>query len=352
MPPKVVGTVRTRKPLLLREVQAPARTLWFVARTMKAVVYDRYGPPDVLRLEEMRVPVPRAGEVLVEVAATSLNLSDWEGLVGSPAYARIGGLRKPRRNVLGSDIAGVVAAVGPGVTTFAPGDHVYGDNLQRQGGFAEFAIAPASVLAMKPDALSFAQASTIPQAGAIALHGTQRAVPGARVLINGAGGGSGAFAIPLAKAAGAHVTAVDNAGKLDFMRSLGADAVIDYRAEDFTDGGPYDLILDLVAYRSVFAYRRAIAPGGRYLAVGGNVRTVLRILTLGSVIARLSGRRMGVLAVRSGPSHFQVVADRCAKGEIGIHIDRTFALHETAEALAYVGEGRALGKVVVEPQRP
>ena len=183
------------------------------------------------------MPVPRPGEVLVEVAATSLNLSDWEGLVGSPAYARFGGLRRPRRTVLGSDIAGVVAAVGPGVTRFSVGDEVYGDNLPRQGGFAEFAIAPESVLALKPAELTFAQASTIPQAGAIALQGTARATPGARVLINGAGGGSGAFAIPLAKAAGAHVTAVDNAGKLDFMRSLGADAVIDYRAEDFTRSG-------------------------------------------------------------------------------------------------------------------
>jgi NADPH:quinone reductase-like Zn-dependent oxidoreductase len=318
---------------------------------MRAVVYDRYGPPSNLRLEKVPVPVPRAAEVLVEVAATSLNLSDWEGLVGSPAYARFGGLRKPRRRVLGSDIAGVVAAIGPGVTRFAVGDEVYGDNLQRMGGCAEFAIASEAVLAHKPAALSFVQASTIPQAGAIALQGTADAKAGARVLINGGGGGSGAFAIPLAKAAGAHVTAVDNAGKLDFMRSLGADAVIDYRTEDYTQGGPYDLILDLVAYRSVFAYRRALAPGGRFLAVGGNVRTMLRILTVGTAIARFSGRRMGILVVRSGPAAFEPLAARCEAGEIAIHVDRTFPLSETPAALAHLGEGHALGKVVVEPQR-
>ncbi|GAA1966801.1 NAD(P)-dependent alcohol dehydrogenase [Microbacterium deminutum] len=312
-------------------------------------MYDRYGPPDVLRLEDVPVPVPGPREVLVEVAATSLNLSDWEALVGSPAYARFGGLRRPRRRILGSDIAGVVAAVGPGVTRFATGDEVFGDNLQRLGGFAQFAIASESALAVKPAALTFAQASAIPQSGEIAAQGTVDVTAGTRMLINGAGGGSGAFAIPLAKAAGAHVTGVDNAGKLAFMRALGADAVIDYRAEDFTRTGPYDLILDLVAHRSVFAYRRALAPGGRYRAVGGRVRALVRILTVGTVIAGVSGRRMGILVVRSGPAQFEPLAQRCAQGEIDIHIDRTFALHQTAEALAYLGEGRALGKVIVQP---
>ena len=312
-------------------------------------MYDSYGPPSVLRLEHLPIPTPRRDEVLVKIVATSLNLSDWEGLRGSPAYARFGGLRRPRRHVLGSDIAGVVAAVGQGVTGFAVGDEVYGDNLARLGGFAEYAIAPAGVLAIKPPGLTFAQASTIPQAGAIARHGTAGVAAGARVLINGGGGGTGSFAIPLAKLAGAHVTGVDNAGKLDFMRELGADAVIDYRADDFTRTGPYDLILDLVAHRSVFAYRRALAPGGRYLAVGGTVRTVLRILTIGTLSARLTGRRMGVLAVRTGPAYFPQVAARCTSGELAIHIDRTFALHDTADALAYVGEGRALGKVIVQP---
>jgi len=314
---------------------------------MRAVVYDRYGPPDVLRVEDVPVPSPGARQILIRVVATSVNLSDWEGLRGSPAYARIGGLRTPARRTLGSDITGVVEAVGPGVTRFRPGDEVYGDNLGLKGGFAEYAVAPESVLAPKPAGLSFAEASTIPQAGAIALQGVAGAGPGRRVLINGAGGGSGTFAIQLAKGQGAHVTGVDNGSKLDFMRSLGVDEAIDYRADDFTRLGPYDLILDLVAHRSVFAYRRALAPGGRYRCVGGPVPTVLRVLTLGWVVGRLSHRRIGVLGVRPGPAHFGPIADRCIAGEIGIRIDRTFALDEVPQALAHVGEGRALGKVVV-----
>ena len=314
---------------------------------MRAVVYDRYGPPDVLRIENLPKPSPAARQVLVKIAATSVNLSDWETLRGSPLYSRVGGLRSPARRTLGSDIAGWVDAVGPAVTRFRPGDEVYGDNLMLKGGFAEYGIAPESVLAHKPSPLTFAEASTIPQAGVIALQGTTGVGAEQRVLINGAGGGSGAFAIQLAKRLGAEVTGVDNAGKLDFMRSVGADHVIDYRAEDFTRSGPYDLILDLVAHRSVFAYRRALAHGGRYRCVGGSVTALLRVLTIGAVAGRLTHRRLGVLAVKEGPTHFEPMADLCVAGDLAIHIDRTFTLDEVPEALARVGEGRALGKVVV-----
>ena len=316
---------------------------------MRAVVYDRYGGPELLRVDHVPRPVPSADQVLVRVSATSLNLSDWECLRGSPFYARIGGLRTPARSTLGSDIAGRVEAVGADVTRFRPGDEVYGDNLGLKGGFAEYAVAPESALAPKPEQLTLSEASTIPQAGAIALQGTADVAPGMRVLINGAGGGSGSFAIQLAKRAGAHVTAVDNAGKLDFMRSLGADEVIDYLREDFTRGAePYDRILDLVAHRSVFAYRRALARGGRYRCVGGSVPTLIRVVTVGAILGRLTGRRIGILAVREGPSHFEPLAALCVAGHVGIHINRTFALEEVPEALRYVGEGRALGKVVVE----
>jgi NADPH:quinone reductase-like Zn-dependent oxidoreductase len=317
---------------------------------VRAAVYDHYGTPDVLRVEDVPTPSPGPGQVLVRVAATSINLRDWECLRGSPLYARIGGLRAPARRTLGSDIAGRVEGVGANVRRFRPGEEVYGDNLALKGGFAEFAVAPEAALAHKPEALTFAQASTIPQAGAIALQGTNGAAEGVRVLINGAGGGTGAFAIQLAKRRGAHVTGVDNAGKLDFMRSLGADAVIDYRREDFTrPAEPYDLILDLVARRSVFAYRRALASGGRYRCVGGSVRALLRIQTVGWTAGRLTRRRIGVLAVSEGPEHFEPLAGLCAAGDIDIHIDRTFTLDEVAAALTHVGEGRALGKVVVAP---
>ncbi len=183
---------------------------------------------------------------------------------------------------------------------------MYGDNLALMGGFAEYAVAAESSLVAKPPELSFVQASAIPQAGAIALKGTARVVAGSRLLINGAGGGSGSFAIQLAKRFGAHVTGVDNAAKQDFMRSVGADEVIDYRRDDFTrTRPPYDLILDLVAHRSVFAYRRALAPGGTYRCVGGSVRSLLRVLTVGTVVGRATGRSIGVLMVKEGPPHFQ-----------------------------------------------
>jgi NADPH:quinone reductase-like Zn-dependent oxidoreductase len=311
-------------------------------------VYDRYGSPDVLRIDELPVPVPASGQVLVRVAATSVNLSDWECLRGSPLYARVGGLRSPGRRTLGSDIAGWVAVVGDGVSRFRAGDEVYDDNLAMKGGFAEYAVAAESALASKPAGLSFAEASSIPQAGEIALQGTAGTAAGRRMLVNGGGGGSGSFAIQLAKRTGAHVTGVDNAGKLDFMRSLGADEVIDYRREDFTHREPYDIILDLVAHRSVFAYRRALVRGGRYRCVGGSVAAVLRVLMVGSLAGRLTGRRLGVLAVRQGPAEFTPLADYCVAGDIDIRIDRTYALDDVAAALAHVGEGRALGKVVVE----
>ena len=261
---------------------------------MRAVVYDRYGPPEVLRVEDVPVPSPAAGQVLVKVAATSVNLSDWECLRGSPLYARIGGLRSPARRTLGSDIAGWVEAVGAGVTRFRPGDEVYGDNLALKGGFAEYAVAPESALAHKPAELTFAEASTIPQAGAIALQGTAGAAAGQRVLINGAGGGSGSFAIQLAKRLGAHVTGVDNAGKLDFMRSLGADEVIDYRSEDFTRS------TSRTTSSSISSRTGRCSPtAGRWppaaatAASADRCGALLRVVTVGSVAGRLTGRRLG-----------------------------------------------------------
>lgn len=317
---------------------------------MRAVSYDRYGGPEVLRMEDVPTPSPRSGQVLIRVAATSINLSDWECLRGSPAYARLGALRSPRRRTLGSDIAGVVEAIGDGVTRFRVGEEVYGDNLALKGGFAEYAVAPESALAHKPSVLTFAQASAVPQPGAIALQGTSMARPGSRVLVNGGGGGSGAFAIQLAKRAGAHVTGVDNGRKLDFMRSMGADEVVDYTRSDFTQlSQSFDLVLDLVAHRSVFAYRRVLRRGGRYRCVGGSVGTLLRVLTVGSALGLLTRRSIGVLAVKEGPAHFQPLAELCADGEVVIPIDRTFSLEEVPAALAYVGEGQALGKVVIVP---
>ncbi|MFC7358708.1 NAD(P)-dependent alcohol dehydrogenase [Nocardioides astragali] len=317
---------------------------------MKAVVYDRYGSPDVLRVEDVPTPSPGVGQVRVRVAATSVNLSDWECLRGSPAYVRIGGLRSPAHRILGSDIAGVVEEVGPGTSRFRPGDEVYGDNLALMGGFAEHVVAAEGSLAPKPAGLTFAEASTIPQAGVIAWQGTSKVEAGHRVLINGAGGGSGSFAIQLAKRRGAHVTGVDNAAKQQHMQSMGADHVIDYRRDDFTKPDqPYDVVLDLVAHRSVFAYRRALARGGTYRCVGGSVPALLRVVTAGWMVGRLTRRSIGVLVVKEGPAHFEPFAALCVDGQVQMPIERTFTLDEVPAALAHVGEGRALGKVVVTP---
>lgn len=318
---------------------------------MKAVVYERYGPPEGLRLDDVERPSPGDHQVLIKVCAVSVNASDWETLRGKPLYARIGGPVRPRFKTLGSDIAGRVEAAGAAVTRFRPGDEVFGDNLAMMGGFAEYVCAPERVLAAKPAGMSFDEAAAIPQAGVIALQGIRhkgRVQPGQKVLVNGAGGGAGTFAVQLAKLAGAHVTGVDNAGKLDFVRSMGADQVLDYARTDFTrTGEQYDLVLDLAGHRSVFDYRRALAPNGRYLYVGGSVRTLLQVLLVGPLIAGKASRKVRLLAVRPNPQDLTAVAELCRAGTIVAAIERRFALDEVPDALRHLGEGRAKGKLVI-----
>jgi len=267
---------------------------------MKAIVYSEYGPPEVLQLKEVAKPAPGDNQVLVKVQAVSVNRSDWEMLIGKPLYARIGGLRKPLRPILGSDIAGRVEMVGRNVAGFKPGDEVFGLMFGYSGGFAEYACARERDLALKPAGMTFEQAATIPQAGVIALQGIRdkgQVQPGQKVLINGAGGGAGTFAVQLAKLYGAEVTGVDDNGKLDFMRSLGADRVIDYTREDFTrNGQQYDLILDVIANRSVFAYQRALGPKGSSFFVGGSVATIFQILFLGPWIRSITGKKISSTA--------------------------------------------------------
>jgi NADPH:quinone reductase-like Zn-dependent oxidoreductase len=318
---------------------------------MKAVVYTRYGLPDVLRLTDVRTPVPRANEVLVKVHAVSLNASDWEGLRGKPAYSRIMGPFRPRHHILGSDIAGRVEVVGRDATLFQPGDDVFADILSSMGGFAEYVCVPESALARVPAGMTYEEAAALPQAGAIALQGIRdkgHVQPGQKVLINGAGGGSGMYATQLAKLHGAEITAVDNAEKLEFMRSLGADHVIDYRREDFTrNGGTYDLVLDLAGHRSALAYNRSLTPGGRYLYVGGSVPTLLQVLLIGPLLGRASGKKIRLLVVRLGAQHLAPIVELCQAGKIATVIDRRYRLSEVPEALRYLGEGHAKGKVVV-----
>jgi NADPH:quinone reductase-like Zn-dependent oxidoreductase len=318
---------------------------------MKAIVHYRYGSPDVLKLEEVETPTPRDHEVLIKVHAVSINGSDWEGLVGKPLYARLGGLRKPSNNLLGSDIAGQVEMVGKDVTQFQPGDDVFGEMPAYRGGFAEYACAPENLLIRKPAGLTFEEAAAIPQGAVIALQGIRdkgHVGPGHKVLINGAGGSAGSFAVQLAKYYGAEVTGVDNTGKLDFLRSLGADSVIDYTHEDFTrTGKQYDLILDLIAERSVFAYQRALKPNGSYFFVGGSVATMFQILLLGPSIRRSSKRNIRILAVQRNQKDLAFMTELCQTGKIIPVIDRRYPLEAVPEALRYVGERRAKGKIVI-----
>jgi NADPH:quinone reductase-like Zn-dependent oxidoreductase len=318
---------------------------------MKAIVYTKYGPPDVLELKDVAKPTPRNDEVLIRVRAVSVNRSDWEGLRGKPLYARIGGLLRPRHHILGSDIAGRVEMAGRNVRRFQPGDEVFGDILGRLGGFAEYVCAPENRLALKPASMTFEEAAAIPQSAVIALQGIRdkgHVQPGQKVLINGAGGGAGAVAVQLAKMYGAEVTGVDNTGKLDFMRSLGADHVIEHTQEDFTKNGEqYDLILDVVAHRSVFAYKRALRSNGRYYLAGGSVATMLQVLFLGPWISMIANKRIRILAVRPSLEDMVHVTELYEAGKVTPFIDKTYSLEEVPEALGYVGDGHAQGKVVI-----
>jgi NADPH:quinone reductase-like Zn-dependent oxidoreductase len=317
---------------------------------MKAVVYTRYGSPDVLRFTDVEKPTPKDNEVLVKVQAVSLNRSDWEALRGKPAYARLGGLLRPRHHILGSDIAGRVEASGRATTKFQPGDDVFADILSSMGGFAEYVCVPESALAPMPAGMSYEEAAALPQAGAIALQGIWdkgQVQAGQKVLINGAGGGSGMYAVQLAKLHGAEVTGVDNPEKLAFIRSLGADHVIDYTRVDVTrNGRSYDLILDLAAHRSALAYKGSLVGGGRYLYVGGSVATLLQVLLLGPLLGRGEGKKLRLLAVQLGAQGLGPMVALCQAGKIATVIDRRYRLSEVPEALWYLGQGHAKGKLV------
>lgn len=321
---------------------------------MKAVVYERYGTPDALHLTELEMPVPTDDQILIKILAISINGSDREGLVGRPLYARFGGLFRPGNKILGSDIAGVVEFVGKNITEFKPGDSVFGELPGYHGGFAEYVSTSGRTMALKPAGLSFEQAAAIPQAGVIALHGIReqgKVQPGMQVLINGAGGSGGTFAIQLAKLYGAVVTGVDHTGKLEYMRSLGADHVIDYTKEDFAKSGrTYDLILDLIAMRSVFAAQRALQPNGTYLVVGGSVGVLFQVLLFGAAIQRITSKKMRVLAVPQSRKDLLSITALCEKGEITPVIDRQFSLEEVPQAMRYVEDGHVRGKVVISLQ--
>jgi NADPH:quinone reductase-like Zn-dependent oxidoreductase len=318
---------------------------------MKAVIYRNYGSPDVLNLEDINKPSPTDDEVLIKIHAVSINGSDRERLIGRPLYVRIGGLLKPSAPILGSDIAGRVELAGKNNTEFKPGDEVFGEIPGYYGGLAEYVCTHGRTMALKPASMTFEEAAAIPQAGIIALQGIRekgQVQPGQKVLINGGGGSAGSFAVQLAKLHGAEVTAVDNSAKLDFMRSLGADHVIDYTREDFTrNGKQYDLILDVIAHRSVFACQRALRPKGTYYFVGGSVAVLFQILLFGPLIRRTTGRSLRLLVVPQNREDLVSITKLCETGKIVPAIDRRYSFREVPQAFRYVAEGSAKGKVVI-----
>ena len=317
---------------------------------MKAIIYDNYGGPEQLQLADIAMPEPLKGQVRVRVLACGVNLSDWEYLVGSPLYAKLsGGIRRPKQPVLGSDIVGVVDKLGPDVTDFALGDRIMGDVVMTRGGFAEFACVPAKEMAKVPESLTDEIAACLPQAGGIAVTGAKNLTKDAVFLINGAGGGSGTMALQLAKAMGAHVTAVDNAGKLEWLRSLGADEVIDYRALDFVEtGNRWENILDMVATRGPGKIAKALTAGGVYNAVGGEVQVLLSLL-FGGLWFRVRRKSIGMLVVPAGRILTEQVANLAVEGKIVPHLEVVLPLAAVPEALTRTGRGEVKGKLVIKP---
>ena len=320
---------------------------------MKAVVFERYGSPDVLELKEVEKPAPADDEVLVRVHAASLNDWDHGAMLGGDLVNRLlFGLRRPKptRQILGSDVAGRVEAVGRNVKKFQVGDAVFGDLSGTWGGFAEFVCARESALERKPPGMTFEQAAATPQAFLLALQALQdkaRIQPGQTLLINGGGGGVGTFGIQIARAHGLEVTAVDSAEKLDRMRALGAHHVIDYRREDFTASGrQYDRILDVKTSRSVLDCARALKPDGIYVTVGGSMPRLLQVLLLLPWLRMTSRKKVRLLALKANKG-LLAIQELFETGKVVPVIDGPYGLRDVPAAFRHFGEGRHIGKVVI-----
>ena len=322
---------------------------------MKAITYSEYGSPDVLKLTEVEKPTPKEREVLIRIRAASVNPLDWRLLRGKPVFTRlmIGGLRRPKITRPGVDVAGQVEAVGRSVTGFKPGDEVFG---VCRGAFAEYACAVDEKLALKPASISFEEAAAVPVAAISALQALRDKGgirPGQKVLIEGASGGVGTFAIQIAKRFGADVTAVCSTGNVERARSLGADHVIDYTREDFTRSGqPYDLIIGANSHRPIFDYRRALGRNGTYVMIGGGWSQILQGMFLGPLLSWTGSRKMTFFMARIARKDLAFLGDLLVAGKLVPVIDRRYPLRDVAEGVRYLEDGHAKGKVVitVDPQ--
>lgn len=320
---------------------------------MKAIIFTEYGSPDHIQIKEVARPIPKNNEVLVKVQASSINSWDWEFQSGASFINRLlFGLFKPKpeKQILGADIAGTVVELGENATRFQPGDDVFGDLWDCWGGFAEYACAPEGSLEPKPVNATFTEAAAVPQAGVLALQGLLKVgqiQPGQKVLINGAGGGVGTFAVQLAKLYGSEVTGVDQAHKLEAVRSIGADHVIDYTKEDFTKNGQrYDLILDVQGVRSMFSYKRALSPHGTYAMVGGAMPRIFQALFFGLWGTITGGQKFRIVA--EGPNKgLADLRELIEAGKIVPVVNKQYRLNEVPKALRYCTEGHHIGKVVI-----
>jgi NADPH:quinone reductase-like Zn-dependent oxidoreductase len=320
---------------------------------MKAIVYLKYGSPDVLKLTE--IPKPTAGddEVLVKVHATSVNVGDWHLMRADPFLVRLMfGLLRPKHKILGADVAGRVEAVGRNVKQFQPGDEVFGDLAECGfGAFAEYVCAPENALALKPTNVSFEEAAAVPAAALVALQALRdngQVQPRQKVLINGASGGVGTFAVQIAKSFGAEVTAVCSTRNLDLVRSIGADHVIDYTKEDFTKNGlRYDLIIAANGYQSILDYKRALSPKGIYVMTGGAGAQMFQAMLMGPWISMMGAKKMGNLSVIPNQADLIVLKNLIETKKIAPVIDRRYKLSEVPDAIRYLEEGHARGKVVI-----
>jgi NADPH:quinone reductase-like Zn-dependent oxidoreductase len=324
---------------------------------MKAILYFKYGSADVIQLKEIAKPAPKDDEVLLKVLAASVNAYDWHFLSADILPIRmVSGLLKPKNPRLGADLAGRVEAVGPAVTQFKPGDEVYGEiGAWGNGAFAEYVSVPEKAFVLKPANLSFEQAAAVPMAGLTALQAlrdTGQVQPGQKVLINGASGGVGTFAVQIAKILGAEVTAVCSTGKVEMVRSLGADHVIDYTKEDFTRNGlKYDVILAVNGYHPIAAYKRCLTPKGMYIMAGGTAAQIFEAVLLGPVVSERAGRKLGAVSAKINQKDLAVLKEMLEAGQLTPVIDRVYPLRETAEALRYLGQGHARGKIVISMQQ-
>jgi NADPH:quinone reductase-like Zn-dependent oxidoreductase len=319
---------------------------------MRAIIYTEYGSPDVLELKEVAKPTPKDNEVLIKVLAASLNAADWHYLRADPFLIRFtSGLLKPKNTFLGADVAGRVEAVGRTVTQFKPGDEVFGDlSVSGRGTFAEYVCASENALALKPANLSFEEAAAVPLAAVTALQGLRtkgQIKAGQKVLINGASGGVGMFAVQIAKALGAEVTAVCSTRNVDIVRSIGADHVIDYTKENFTQNGHrYDLILAANGYHSISDYRRVLTPQGTYVMTGGAMAQLSEVMLKGPWMSR-NGQKMGNILAQPNKKDLVFMKELLESGKVKPVIDRCYPLSEVPDALRYLEEGHATGKVVI-----